>query len=62
MVVVLNIVQFRRCGWFANSAGSAVYLDEFAAEKNGIEILLQNVSEDDVFYARPPTVRILLQT
>jgi len=49
-----------QCGRCANSAGSVVYIDEFAMEKNAIDVLLQSFSEDDLFYARPITVRINL--
>jgi len=36
-------------------------MDEFAAQKNAINILLQNMSEDDVFYPPLATVRISLR-
>ena len=48
------VVVFDAC-----SSGSVVYKDEFAMEANAINSLMDNVCENDLFYALPASVTML---
>ena len=44
----------------ACSSGGAAYKDEFAMEANAINSLMDNVCENDLFYALPASVTVQL--